>query len=98
MASASAAVKAVKHLAPTLGASGASRIGSRALHAGGIKQTSEHGGSYGADYLHAEHMYNIPAMSHRKLKFGLGVFGALAIGIGVPIFAVVFQQKKQSAG
>lgn len=46
------------------------------------------------DYIHAEHMYNLPAMKHRKLKMGIGVFGVLAIGTFVPIGAVIFQQRK----
>jgi hypothetical protein len=40
-------------------------------------------------------MYDIQGMKSRKLKVFLGTFGALAIGIMVPIWAVQYQTKKQ---
>ncbi|KAI5062713.1 hypothetical protein GOP47_0023252 [Adiantum capillus-veneris] len=78
--------------------------GVKQLHSSAPKQTGgshdshgnghdSHGDDYDA-YLHAEHMYNLPGMKHRKLKMGLAVFAVVAIGTGVPIFAVIFQQKK----
>ena len=46
------------------------------------------------DYIHAEHMYNLPAMKNRTLKMGLAVSAVVGIGTAVPIIAVIFQQKK----
>ncbi|CAK9137138.1 unnamed protein product [Ilex paraguariensis] len=45
-------------------------------------------------YLHAKHMYNLDRMKHQKLTMTLGVFTAFSIGVGVPIYAVIFQQRK----
>jgi hypothetical protein len=60
------------------------------------------GGGHGHDdyeyYLHAKHMYNLDRMKHQALKMSLGVFTAFSIGVGVPIFAVVFQQRKTASG
>eukprot|EP00250_Pteridium_aquilinum_P035017 c8465_g1_i1 orf=126-431(+) len=71
--------------------------GVKQLHTSASKQMSSshdsHSHSYD-DYLHAEHMYNLPNMKNAKLKMGLAVFAVVAIGTGVPIFAVHFQQKK----
>lgn len=65
--------------------------GTRQFHATGAKR-------YSNDYIHADHMYDITAMKNRKLKMAVGTFGALAIGIVVPIWAVQFQMKKQGGG
>eukprot|EP00897_Mesotaenium_endlicherianum_P006171 jgi/Mesen1/5582/ME000281S04644 len=35
-------------------------------------------------------------MSNRKVKFFFGVFGALSLGIGVPLIAVAHQQHKMA--
>jgi len=56
-----------------------------------------HGG-YDEYYLHAKHMYNLDRMKYQALKMSLGVFTAFSIGVGVPIFAVVFQQRKTQSG
>ena len=59
------------------------------------------GGGHGHDepyYLHAKHMYNLDRMKYQGLKMSLGVFTAFSIGVGVPIFAVVFQQRKTASG
>jgi hypothetical protein len=53
---------------------------------------------YSNDYIHAPTMYDITKMKNRKLKFGLGVFGGVAFGTFVPIFAVFHQQHKANAG
>ena len=75
--------------------------GSRPFHTTGTKQMGGGGGHAGHadhdnydDYLHAEHMYNLPAMKNRTLKMGLAVFAVVGIGTAVPIVAVIFQQKK----
>ena len=46
------------------------------------------------DYIHAPHMYNIDRMTHKKLKFGLGCASVLGLGLGIPFFAVHFQNSK----
>eukprot|EP00850_Spirogloea_muscicola_P021002 SM000233S07973 [mRNA] locus=s233:60377:60979:- [translate_table: standard] len=65
--------------------------GTRALH-GGAPRQSGYGGE--PEYLHAYHMYDPQSMKNRKLKLGLFVFGGVAFGISVPIFAVVHAQSK----
>jgi hypothetical protein len=65
--------------------------GIRQFHATGAKR-------YSNDYIHAEHMYDITAMKNRKVKMAAGVFGSLAIGIMVPIWAVQYQLKKAGGG
>ena len=49
---------------------------------------------YNNDYIHAETMYNLPAMQGRRAKFGALVWGGVMIGIFVPLIACAFQQKK----
>uniref|UniRef100_A0A1J3IK46 SLL1 protein n=2 Tax=Noccaea caerulescens TaxID=107243 RepID=A0A1J3IK46_NOCCA len=80
--------------------SSVSRSVSRSFHSTGTKKMS--GGGHGHDdyeyYLHAKHMYNLDRMKYQALKMSLGVFTAFSIGVGVPIFAVVFQQRKTASG
>ncbi|KAI3513409.1 hypothetical protein L2E82_26779 [Cichorium intybus] len=69
------------------------------IHSTGAKRMGGH--AHGHDepaYLHSKHMYNLDRMKNQKLTMTLGVFTAFSIGVGVPIFAVVFQQKKTSSG
>ena len=69
----------------------------RGFHSTGVKRM---GGGHGHDepfYLHAKHMYNLDRMKHQKLTMTLSVFTAFSIGVGVPIFAVIFQQKKTAS-
>ncbi|XP_042479645.1 uncharacterized protein LOC122060576 [Macadamia integrifolia] len=71
---------------------------SRGFHSTGVKRM---GGGHGHDepyYLHAKHMYNLDRMKYQGLKMTLGVFTAFSIGVGVPIWAVIFQQKKTASG
>ncbi|KAH6765136.1 TonB-dependent heme receptor A [Perilla frutescens var. hirtella] len=71
---------------------------SRGIHSTSVKKMS---GGHGHDepfYLHAKHMYNLDMMSHQKLKVSLGVLTAFSIGVGVPIYAIIFQQKKTASG
>ncbi|XP_056846518.1 uncharacterized protein LOC130497601 [Raphanus sativus] len=80
--------------------SSVSRSVSRSFHSTGAKKMSG-GGGHGHDepyYLHAKHMYNLDRMKYQGLKMSLGVFTAFSIGVGVPIFAVVFQQRKTASG
>ncbi|KFK41616.1 hypothetical protein AALP_AA2G151500 [Arabis alpina] len=77
-----------------------SRSVSRSFHSTGAKKMSggEGHGGYDEYYLHAKHMYNLDRMKYQALKMSLGVFTAFSIGVGVPIFAVVFQQRKTASG
>ena len=72
----------------------------RGIHSTGVKRMGG-GHAHGHDepyYLHAKHMYNLDRMKHRTLKMSLAVFTAFSIGAGVPVYAVVFQQKKTASG
>ena len=71
---------------------------SREFHSSGMKMM---GGGHGHDepyYLHAKHMYNLDRMKHQKVKMSLAVFTAFSVGVVVPIYAVIFQQKKTASG
>ncbi|XP_072980533.1 uncharacterized protein [Typha angustifolia] len=70
---------------------------SRGLHATGVKRMGAHGHDE-PYYLHAKHMYNLDRMKHQKLKMTLGVLSAVSIGVAIPIYAVIFQQKKTASG
>ncbi len=48
-------------------------------------------------YLHAKHMYNLDMMKYQKIKMPLAVFTAFSIGVIVPVYAVIFQQKKTAS-
>ncbi|XP_054790690.1 uncharacterized protein LOC129296119 [Prosopis cineraria] len=72
----------------------------RGFHSTGVK-TMGGGHGHGHDepeYLHAKHMYNLDKMKYRPLKMSLAVFSAFSIGVAVPVFAVIFQQKKTASG
>ncbi|XP_016464740.1 uncharacterized protein LOC107787650 [Nicotiana tabacum] len=74
---------------------------SNAVNRGIHSTTVRRMGGHGHDepfYLHAKHMYNLDRMSNQKLKMTLGVWSAVAIGVIVPVYAVVFQQKKTASG
>jgi len=53
---------------------------------------------YSNDYIHAETMYNLPAMTNRSIKFGALVWGGVFSGIFIPLLACSFQQKKAKGG
>ncbi|PKI62430.1 uncharacterized protein LOC116200070 [Punica granatum] len=78
-----------------------SRSVSRGIHSTGVKSMGGgHGHGHGHDepyYLHAKHMYNLDRMKNQKLKMSLAVFTAFGIGVAVPVYAVVFQQKKTAS-
>ncbi|XP_010534105.1 PREDICTED: uncharacterized protein LOC104809736 [Tarenaya hassleriana] len=74
-----------------------SRSVGRNFHSTGVKRM---GGGHGHDepyYLHAKHMYNLDRMKHQGLKMSLAVFTAFSIGVAVPVYAVIFQQKKTAS-
>ncbi|MCL7039706.1 hypothetical protein MKW94_014583 [Papaver nudicaule] len=67
----------------------------RGFHSTGVKKMGGH--AHGNDYeyyLHAKHMYNLDRMKHQKLKMSSFVFACFSIGVAVPVYAVMFQQKK----
>ncbi|OAY64727.1 uncharacterized protein LOC109726464 [Ananas comosus] len=66
---------------------------SRGIHGTGAKRMGAHAHDE-PYYLHAKHMYNLDRMKHQKLKMTLSVLTAFSIGVAVPVFAVIFQQKK----
>ncbi|KAI5668091.1 hypothetical protein M9H77_17944 [Catharanthus roseus] len=71
----------------------------RSLHSTGAKRMGG-GHAHGHDepfYLHAKHMYNLDRMKNQKLKMSLGVFTAFSIGVAIPVYAVIFQQKKTAS-
>ncbi|KAL8133218.1 uncharacterized protein LOC141712424 [Apium graveolens] len=67
----------------------------RSFHATSVKRMGGHGHDE-PFYMHSKHMYNLDLMKFQALKMSLGVFTAFSIGVGVPIYAVIFQQKKAS--
>ncbi|THU50246.1 hypothetical protein C4D60_Mb06t18140 [Musa balbisiana] len=67
------------------------------FHATSMKRMGGHGHDE-PFYVHAKHMYNLDRMKHQKLKVTLGVLSAFGIGVIVPIYAVIFQQKKAASG
>ncbi|KAL3735367.1 hypothetical protein ACJRO7_024491 [Eucalyptus globulus] len=81
-------------------ASLASKSVSRNFHSTGVKRMGG-GHAHGHDepyYLHAKHMYNLDRMKNQGLKMSLAVFTAFSIGVAVPVYAVMFQQKKTASG
>ncbi|KAK6938005.1 hypothetical protein RJ641_031513 [Dillenia turbinata] len=73
----------------------------RGFHSTGMKRMGGgHGHGHSHDepyYIHAPHMYNLDRMKHQALKMSLGVFTAFSIGVAVPIYAVIFQQKNTAS-
>lgn len=70
-------------------------IGIRDIHAS--RNNEVHASNkkmYSNDYIHAETMYNLTAMTGRNMKFGALVWGGVGIGIFVPMIACNFQQRK----
>ncbi|XP_062115416.1 uncharacterized protein LOC133829673 [Humulus lupulus] len=73
--------------------------GTRSLHSTGVKRMGG-GGHAHSDYeyyLHAKHMYNLDRMKYQKVKMPIAVFTAFSIGVIVPVYAVIFQQKKTAS-
>ncbi|KAL6183642.1 hypothetical protein ACLB2K_045053 [Fragaria x ananassa] len=73
------------------------RMATRGFHSTRVKRMGGHGHDE-PFYMHSKHMYNLDLMKHQALKMSLGVFTAFSIGVGVPVFAVIFQQKKTASG
>ncbi|KAL6899795.1 hypothetical protein ACP4OV_006453 [Aristida adscensionis] len=70
---------------------------SRGFHSTGVRRMGAHAHDE-PYYVHAKHMYNLHRMKHQQLKVTLGVLAAVGTGIAVPVYAVVFQQKKTASG
>ncbi|XP_044510419.1 uncharacterized protein LOC123228958 isoform X2 [Mangifera indica] len=68
----------------------------RGFHSTGVKRMGGHGHDE-PFYMHAKHMYNLDRMKHQALKMSLTVFTAFSIGVGLPVYAVIFQQKKAAS-
>ncbi|KAK7268646.1 hypothetical protein RIF29_21350 [Crotalaria pallida] len=71
---------------------------SRGFHATSVKRMGGGHGHSEPEYMHAKHMYNLDKMKHQGLKMSLAVFSAFSIGVAVPVYAVIFQQKKTASG
>ncbi|KAL6634188.1 hypothetical protein ACP70R_026859 [Stipagrostis hirtigluma subsp. patula] len=78
-------------------AESASAPASRGFHCTGIRRMGAHAHDE-PYYVHAKHMYNLHRMKHQQLKVTLAVLAAVGTGVGVPVYAVVFQQKKTASG
>lgn len=71
----------------------------RGFHSTSVKRMGG-GHGHGHDepyYLHAKHMYNLERMKNQKLTMTLGVLTVFSIGVAVPVYAVIFQQKKTAS-
>ncbi|CAI0556812.1 unnamed protein product [Linum tenue] len=68
----------------------------RSFHSTGVKRMGGHGHDE-PFYMHAKHMYNLDRMKYQKIKMPLAVLTAFSIGVGVPVYAVIFQQKKTAS-
>ncbi|KAG0533354.1 hypothetical protein BDA96_04G186200 [Sorghum bicolor] len=78
------------------GAESCSAPASRSFHSTGIRRMGAHAHDE-PYYVHAKHMYNLHRMKHQQLKVSLAVLAAVGTGVGVPVYAVVFQQKKTAS-
>ncbi|RLM79461.1 uncharacterized protein C2845_PM12G16320 [Panicum miliaceum] len=74
----------------------ASAPASRGFHSTGVRRMGAHAHDE-PYYVHAKHMYNLHRMKHQQLKVSLAVLAAVGTGVGVPVYAVVFQQKKTAS-
>ncbi|XP_074577246.1 uncharacterized protein LOC141833664 [Curcuma longa] len=75
---------------------GLARSVAREFHATTAKRMGGHGYEE-PHYVHAKHMYNLDRIKHRPLKMTLAVLSGFSFGVGVPLFAFYFQQKKTSS-
>ncbi|XP_018854857.1 uncharacterized protein LOC109016977 [Juglans regia] len=74
-----------------------SKSAKRGFHSTEVKRMGGHGHDE-PYYLHAKHMYNLDRMKHQKLTMSLAVLTAFSIGVAVPVYAVIFQQRKTVSG
>lgn len=71
--------------------------GTRGLHATAERRMGGHGHDE-PYYMHAKHMYNLDRMKFQKLTVSLSVLAAFSIGVAVPVYVVIFQQRKAVSG
>ncbi|KAM7280714.1 hypothetical protein ACFE04_007848 [Oxalis oulophora] len=90
------ALRSASRLVSSTSESLLSKSVSRSFHSTGVKRMGGHAHDE-PFYMHAKHMYNLDRMRYQKLTMSLAVLTAFSIGVGVPIYAVVFQQKKASS-
>mmetsp|Transcript_19112 Transcript_19112/g.41836 ORF Transcript_19112/g.41836 Transcript_19112/m.41836 type:complete len:85 (+) Transcript_19112:69-323(+) len=64
----------------------------RSLHT----STPTLGGAHDPAYVHAKNMYDIQSMPNRTAKWAVAFVASLSFGFGVPVIAVMHQQKKAS--
>ncbi|KAJ6433612.1 hypothetical protein OIU84_017331 [Salix udensis] len=70
--------------------------GDGGIHSTGVKRMGG-GHAHGHEepfYLHANHMYNVDRMKYQRIKLPLAVFTAFSIGAIIPVYAVIFPQKR----
>ncbi|DBB17916.1 hypothetical protein WJX82_009919 [Trebouxia sp. C0006] len=68
----------------------------RTFKSSAVQQSGGHGHSTGGydDYIHAEHMYSIQKMPHRKIKMAIACSSIVILGFGVPVTAIKWQKHK----
>jgi hypothetical protein len=102
MASAMASTIVRRVVSSAKSAASPAKLGNRSIHSSGTKQMAdhEHGHSHSGNlyendaYVHAPHMYDFVNMKNKRVKMGFMVFGGLALGSFVPVFATHYQMKK----
>lgn len=92
------ATTVVRRLVSSAKSTSPAKLVNRNFHSSGPKKMADHGHSdgsmYSNDYIHAVHMYNFTGMKNKRLKMGFMVFGSLAVGIVVPVYATRYQIQK----
>ncbi|DBA71318.1 hypothetical protein WJX79_002059 [Trebouxia sp. C0005] len=68
----------------------------RTFKSSAVPQSGGHGHSTGGydDYIHAEHMYSIQKMPHRKIKMAIACSSIVILGFGIPATAIQWQKHK----
>ncbi|KAF6152091.1 hypothetical protein GIB67_031413 [Kingdonia uniflora] len=69
----------------------------RGVHAIGVKKMVGHGAHADKPYLHGKHMYNLDRMKYQRVKIPIFVFTCFSIGVVVPVYVVIFQQRKTAS-
>ncbi|KAF6175864.1 hypothetical protein GIB67_003352 [Kingdonia uniflora] len=72
--------------------------GTRGIHVTGVKKMRGHGAH--ADkpyYFYAKHMYNLDRTKYLRVKMPILVFTCFSIGVVVPVYVIIFQQRKTAS-
>ncbi|KAF6144785.1 hypothetical protein GIB67_016859 [Kingdonia uniflora] len=48
-------------------------------------------------YLYAKHMYNLDRMKYLRVKMPFFVFTCFSIRVVVPVYVIIFQQRKTAS-